>query len=99
MGLCPSETPGINCPYHGLRPCGEPCIIDDEEIDEAEEDGGRMEKRTIYVKPSCFAPGFEMVLSIPEDRDEEEYIDELLDGILNEDMKYNVEWDFIDGIS
>lgn len=58
-----------------------------------------MTKRTIWVKPSCFAPEFEMIISTPNDRDEEEYIDELLDGILNEDMKYNVEWDFIDGIS
>ena len=58
-----------------------------------------MEKRTIYVKPGCFAPGFEMVIPIPIYRDEEEYIDELLDGILNNDMRYNVEWEFIDGIS
>lgn len=58
-----------------------------------------MEKRTILVKPSCFAPEFEIIISIPEDRDAEEYIDELLDSILNEDLRYNVEWDFVDGIS
>lgn len=58
-----------------------------------------MEKRTISVKPSCFSPEFDMIISVPEDRDAEEYIDELLDGILNEDLRYNVEWDFIDGIS
>lgn len=58
-----------------------------------------MEKRTIWVKQSCFAPEFEMVIPIPDARDAEEYIDELLDEILNEDMKYNVEWDFVDGIS
>lgn len=58
-----------------------------------------MEKRTISVKTSCFAPEFEMIISVPEDRDSEEYIDELLDGILNEDLRYNVEWDFVDGIS
>lgn len=58
-----------------------------------------MEKRTIWVKPSCFAPEFEMVIPIQDERNAEEYIDELLDGILNEDMKYNVEWDFVDGIS
>ena len=40
-----------------------------------------------------------MIVSVPESRDAEEYIDELLDGILNEDLKYNVEWDFVDGIS
>lgn len=58
-----------------------------------------MEKRTILVKPSCFAPEFEMIITIPDGRDAEEYIDELLDGILNDDFKYNVEWDFADGIS
>lgn len=40
-----------------------------------------------------------MIIPIPEDRDSEEYIDELLDGILNEDLRYNVEWGFVDGIS
>lgn len=58
-----------------------------------------MEKRTILVKSSCFAPEFEMIISVPEDRDTEEYIDELLDGSLNDDLRYNTEWDFIDGIS
>lgn len=58
-----------------------------------------MEKRTIWVKPSCFCPEFEMIISVPDNRDSEEYIDELLDGILNDDLKYNVEWDFVDGIS
>lgn len=58
-----------------------------------------MEKRTILVKPSCFAPEFEIIISVPEDRDAEEYINELLDSILNEDLRYNVEWDFVDGIS
>lgn len=42
-----------------------------------------MEKRTIWVKPSTFAPEFEMIIPVPTDRDDEEYIDELLDGILN----------------
>ena len=58
-----------------------------------------MEKRTIWIKPSCFAPEFEMIIAVPEARDTEEYIDELLDGILREDFRYNVEWDFIDGLS
>ncbi len=58
-----------------------------------------MERRTILVKPSCFAPEFEIIISIPEGRDAEEYVDELLDSILNEDLRYNVEWDFVDGIS
>lgn len=58
-----------------------------------------MERRTVCVKPSCFIPEFEMIIAVPEDRDIEEYIDELLDSILNEDLRYNVEWDFVDGIS
>ena len=58
-----------------------------------------MEKRTIWVKPSCFAPEFEMIIPIPTDRDDEEYIDELLDRILSTEFRYNVEWDFIDGLS
>ena len=53
-----------------------------------------MEKRTIWVKPSCFAPEFEMVIPVPTDRDDEEYIDELLD-----EVRYNIEWDFVDGLS
>ena len=58
-----------------------------------------MEKRTISVTPSCFHPIFEMIISIPEDQDPCNYIDTLLNDILNEDLKYNAEWDFIDGIS
>lgn len=58
-----------------------------------------MEKRTIWVKLSCFAPEFEMIIPIPTDRDDEEYIDELLDGILSTEFRYNVEWDFVDGLS
>lgn len=58
-----------------------------------------MEKETIWVKPSCFAPEFEMIISVPDTRDTEEYIDELLDGILSEEFKNNVEWDFSDSVS
>lgn len=58
-----------------------------------------MKKRTIWVKPSCFAPEFEMIIPIPEDRDSEEYIEEMLDSILNDEFRYNVEWDFVDGLS
>lgn len=58
-----------------------------------------MEKRTIWVKPSCFTPWFEMIIPIPTDRDDEEYIDELLDGILNDKLRYKIEWDFVDGLN
>lgn len=57
-----------------------------------------MEKRTIWVKPSTFAPEFEMIIPVPTDRDDEEYIDELLDGILNDEFRYNIEWDFVDEV-
>lgn len=55
-----------------------------------------MEKRAICVKLSCLVPEFDMIISVPDDRDSEEYIDKLLDSLLNEDCKFNVEWDFID---
>ena len=57
-----------------------------------------MERRTIWVVPSTFVPEFEMIVHVPDDRDAEEYIDELLDSILAEDLKYNVDWDFVDGL-
>ncbi len=50
--------------------------------------------RRIEVHPSCFAPSFIMEIQIPKDRDDEEYIDEFLDGILSEEFRYNVEWEF-----
>ena len=40
-----------------------------------------------------------MIVTVPENYDAAKYIDELLDGILSEDIKYNVEWVFSDGIS
>ena len=57
-----------------------------------------MERRTIWVVPSTFVPEFEMIVHVTDDRDAEEYIDELLDSILAEDLKYNVDWDFVDGL-
>lgn len=57
-----------------------------------------MERRIIWVVPSTFIPEFEMIVPVPDDRDAEEYIDELLDSILAEDLKYNVDWDFVDGL-
>ncbi len=48
---------------------------------------------------ATFAPEFEMIIPVPTDRDDEEYIDELLDGILNDEFRYNIEWGFVDGLS
>ena len=39
-----------------------------------------------------FCPTFEMTINVPSYRDKEEYIDEFLDGLLNEDLKYNCDW-------
>ena len=55
------------------------------------------DKQTIWVKPSSFSPEFTKIIEIPEDRDSEEYIDELLDGILSESLRYQAEWDFVGG--
>lgn len=57
-----------------------------------------MKKTAIWIRLSRLAPGFEMRIPVPEGRDEEEYIDELLDEIINEDLRFNVEWDFCDGV-
>ena len=51
--------------------------------------------KQIRVIPSCFAPEFLMDISVPPDRDAEEYIDELLDSILSEEFRYNCEWEFV----
>lgn len=58
-----------------------------------------MEKRTILIEQSCFVPELKMIISVPDGRDAEEYIDELLGGILRENIRYDIEWDFIDGLS
>jgi hypothetical protein len=52
--------------------------------------------RRIWLQFSCFAPTVIMEVAVPNNRDAEEYIDELLDGILREDFIYNAEWDFCD---
>jgi hypothetical protein len=52
-------------------------------------------KKTIDVYASCFHPKVQMIIDIPNNRDIEEYIDEFFDNILNEDIKYNIEWEFV----
>ena len=47
--------------------------------------------RKISVNLSCFGPHIEMLISIPNNINAEEYIDILLDHILAEDYRYNVE--------
>lgn len=49
----------------------------------------------IKVQLSCFAPSIIMSIIVPSDRDPEEYIDELLDSILKDEFRYNLEWEFV----
>lgn len=58
-----------------------------------------MEKRTISVEISCFGPKFEMIIEVPDNCDAEDYIGELLESIFKEDLWYNAEWYFVDGLS
>lgn len=51
-------------------------------------------KTRIIVLPSCFIPEFIMEFNVPEDRDTEEFIDEYLDSILSDDLRFNCEWEF-----
>ena len=51
-------------------------------------------KVRIVVSPSCFVPIFIMEIDVPDDRDAEEYIDDLLDTIFSQDHRYNCEWEF-----
>ncbi len=55
-----------------------------------------MMNTTTYIRltPSPFIPAVTMGFDVPPDRDAEEYIDEYLDSILNEDLRYNVDWEF-----
>lgn len=36
-----------------------------------------------------------MEITVPEGRNAEEYIDELLDSVLSDEFRYNAEWDFV----
>lgn len=40
----------------------------------------------------------ELIVSIPDDEDDDEYIDRVFDKILNKKYRFS-DWDFIDGIS
>lgn len=40
------------------------------------------------------SPNAYMMIPVPSDRDKEEYIDEFLDNMLNEDLRYNTEWNY-----
>ena len=40
-------------------------------------------------------PRFTMIVDVPKNVDEEEYIDDLLEGILQEGIWKNTVWDFV----
>ena len=48
----------------------------------------------IWFRPCICAPTCFMEIHVPEYRDAEEYIDEYLDGMLNEEIKWNCDWGF-----
>lgn len=53
-----------------------------------------MNKVWIGVEVDGF-PGFTMIVDVPKNVDEEEYIDDLLEGILQEGIWENTVWDFV----
>ena len=51
--------------------------------------------RLIRVDITGLSP-FSLTFSVPDDRDDEEYIDEMLEGLLSETSRRFCEWDFAD---
>ena len=49
----------------------------------------------IIVTPAPSFPDIEMKIEIPKGWDAEKYIDELLDSLLEENLRYNCEWIFV----
>ena len=48
----------------------------------------------ITVEAGGFIPEFQAIICIPENVDEEEYIDDLLEEIIKEEVWENTVWDF-----
>ena len=51
--------------------------------------------KTITLYPGMSATPVIMTIAVPADRDSEEYIDEYLDGLLSDFVRYNSEWEFV----
>jgi len=49
---------------------------------------------TIVFTPDCFHPDIKITIAVPADHDAEEYIDQYLESILNNNILYNCEWSF-----
>ena len=51
-------------------------------------------EKTINFYPGNSTEPIQIKFKVPKDRDAEEYIDEYLDGILNDFLRYNSDWEF-----
>lgn len=51
-------------------------------------------EKTIKFYPGNSTTPVVMTILVPNDRDPEEYINEFLDGMLNDDLRYNSDWEF-----
>ena len=51
-------------------------------------------EKTIQLYPGTSAEPVTITIRVPNDRDAEEYIDEYLDGLLSDCVRYNCEWEF-----
>lgn len=50
--------------------------------------------QTIALYPGMSTTPVIITISVPTNRDAEEYIDEYLDGLLSDFVRYNCEWEF-----
>lgn len=50
--------------------------------------------KTIALYPGMSTTPVIITISVPMNRDAEEYIDEYLDGLLSDFVRYNCEWEF-----
>lgn len=48
----------------------------------------------ITVESEGFFPGFTVIIGVPKNVDEEEYIDDVLESVFKEEVWENMVWDF-----
>lgn len=51
-------------------------------------------EKTIQLYPGMSTVPVTITIRVPNDRDVEEYIDEYLDGLLSDFVRYNCVWEF-----
>ena len=59
-----------------------------------------LNQKNMVIHKISFCPGNSdlpvlMEITVPQDCDPEEYIDGYLDGMLNDFLRYNSDWDFV----